>query len=89
MDILILGFFVLFCVITLVLLLRLLRKQGNSTVGSGRDSTPLQAEIEKWETRWKEDRTEAEQREANLRDAVDQEKAKASLLQADVARLEA
>ena len=29
MDILILGFFVLFCVITLVLLLRLLRKQGN------------------------------------------------------------
>lgn len=89
MDILILGFFVLFCVITLVLLLRLLRKQGDSGVGSNGDNLPLQAEIEKWETRWKEDRAEADQREATLRDAVDQEKAKSSDLQANVARLEA
>ncbi|RPG81806.1 MAG: DNA recombination protein RmuC [Crocinitomicaceae bacterium TMED114] len=88
MDILILVFFALFCVLTVFLLLRLLRKQGNSPGLDGTDSAPLKAEIERWESRWKEDRTDAERRETDLRTALDEEKERSGSLRADVARLE-
>ncbi len=89
MDILILVFFALFCVVTVFLLLRLLRKQGNSPGLNGTDSAPLKAEIERWESRWKEDRADAERREGDLRTALDEEKERSGSLRADVARLEA
>ena len=86
MDMLMPALLALSCATTLVLLLRLLRKQGGTT---GPDAAPLQAEVERWETRWKEDRTEAERRESDLRDALNGEKDRSGRLQADVARLEA
>lgn len=86
MDMLMPALLALSCATTLVLLLRLLRKQGDAT---GLDAAPLQAEVERWETRWKEDRTEAERRESDLRDALNGEKDRSGRLQADVARLEA
>ena len=88
MDILILGFFRLFCVITLVLLLRLLRKQGGfrnrihwrqppSPSGNRKVGSPVEGRP-----------GGSRSAEANLRDAVDEDP-QVRLLQADVARLEA
>lgn len=89
MDMLILAFFALFCGAILFLLLRLLKNQGPGAAVDAGASQPLKEEIEKWETRWKTDREDAEKRQSELQESIDREKTQAAALQADVARLEA
>ena len=89
MDMLILAFFALSCGAILFLLLRLLRNQGPGGAVDAGTAQPLKEEIEKWETRWKTDREDAEKRQSELQESIDREKTQAATLQADVARLEA
>ena len=78
MDMLILTLFALFCGAILFLLLRLLRNQGPGAAVDAGSAQPLKEEIEKWETRWKMDREDAEKRQSELQESIDREKLQAA-----------
>lgn len=79
-----------FCSVTLVLLLRMNRRQSQFQEGLGDEQNAgANGATDRMESLWRQEREEAKQREESLRNKLEQEGSKATALSNEVARLQA